>query len=493
MNALRWLVGLLAAGALGLALAPATAGGLFTTVAPPQGAPSPMATRSLGQIKHLIFILQENRSFDNYFGTYPGADGFPSPLPCLPSKDYPKQCFKPYVNHADKTYGGPYEHQYQTADIDHGKMDGFVIQREEELARENCGQLKPRAPIYDEEGVPQATTCVDDVMGYHDGTDLANYWAYAKNYVLYDHFFESIESWSQPAHLATFSGWAATCPTNPPDVNKCKSSFSGDFWNFTDSGQSEPYLWTDITYLLHEHNITWTAYLDNGLSINPQGTTGVQHTWDVLPGFQTVNDDGELSNAEVNMKQFYNDAANGTLPQVTWLLPQFAESEHPTASISHGQSYVTKLVNSIMAGPDWSSCAIFIEWDDMGGFYDHVAPPFSIDSLGLGTRLPALMISPFAKQGYIDHQVLSTDSYLRLIEDVFTNSERMSSAGRPDPRPDYRDESTQLGNIDKDFDWQKSPRPPMLLSEHPMSLLRGSSPPLPAPFDRAARGRAASR
>ena len=145
--------------ALGVAFAPAAAGGVWTTVDPravrpvegPQ-APSPQSTRSLGQIKHLIFVLQENRSFDSYFGTFPGADGLPSPLPCLPSIDHPSQCVPSYLNHADKNYGGPYEHQYQVADIDNGKMDGFVIQREKELQREHCGQASFR-PHIDDEGV----------------------------------------------------------------------------------------------------------------------------------------------------------------------------------------------------------------------------------------------------------------------------------------------------------------------------------------------------
>jgi phospholipase C len=486
MHPLRFLTGCFAVGTLALAFAPATAGGLFTTIDPPAAAPAGPAagispeTRALYKIKHLIFILQENRSFDNYFGTYPGADGFPSPLPCLPSKNDPKQCFKPYLNHAAVNFGGPYENQYQVADIDGGKMDGFVIQRDEELNREHCGSAQPHAITIDEEGIPQTGTCVNDVMGYHDGTDLPNYWKYAQNYVLYDHFYESVESWSLPAHLAIFSGWAAKCTKlDPPDVDSCASTFGGSAWTGTPKDPTEPYLWTDITYLLHQHDITWTAYLDHGLSEQAEGLKGVQHIWDVLPGFETVNEDGELANSEVNMKQFYTDAANGALPQVTWLLPEYPDSEHPQASIGQGQAYVTKLVNAIMSGPDWSSSAIFIEYDDMGGFYDHEPPPFAIDSLGLGLRVPAMMISPYAKTGFIDHQYLSSDSYLKLIEDVFTKSRRMSTTGRPDPRPDYRDASTQLGNLDKDFNFQQNPRPPMPLSEHPMSLLTGESPLLP--------------
>jgi phospholipase C len=478
MRALRSILGCFAVAALALGFAPASAGSLWTTANPPAGASgaggdvSPDA-KSIQKIKHVIFILQENRSFDSYFGTYPGADGLPSPLPCLPSIDQ-KQCVSSYLNHADVNYGGPYENQYQVADIDGGKMDGFVIQREKELQREHCGQADFR-PTVDEEGVMQPDLCVDDVMGYHDGTDLSNYWAYAQNYVLYDHFYESVESWSLPAHLATFSGWAAKCKTNPPDINTCASTFGGSVWTGNGSEPSIPYLWTDITYLLFKNNITWNAYLDHGLSTQPEGMDGVEHIWDVLPGFQTVNDDGQLANAEINLTQFYTDAKNGTLPQVSWVLPYYPDSDHPQAKISAGQAFVTKVVNAVMASPDWSSSAIFVEWDDIGGFYDHEPPPFAIDSLGLGLRIPALMISPFAKAGFIDHQVLSTDSFLNVIEQIFTKGKGISSADRPDPRPDYRDQSKQLGNIDKDFNWKQPGRPPMLLSTHPMTLLTGSS------------------
>jgi phospholipase C len=125
-----------------------------------------------------------------------------------------------------------------------------------------------------------------------------------------------------------------------------------------------------------------------------------------------------------------------------------------------------------MNGPDWANSAIFITWDDMGGFYDHEAPPFAFDELGLGIREPSLLISPWAIPGLIDHQVCSTDCYLKLIEDVFLNGERMSQAGRPDPRPDYRDEQPQYGDLANDFDFNRAPRRPLILSTHPMTLLR---------------------
>jgi phospholipase C len=434
------------------------------TVASAAAAGAPRG-KGLEKLQHLIFIIQENRSFDSYFGTYPGADGFPYPPPCLPSERHPSQCETPYPNHEASNEGGPYLNEYQEADIDGGKMDGFVIQREEQLKREGC-PYDPEFGEVEPDCKPGGPGDIVDVMGYHDGTDLPNYWAYAQNFVLQDHFHEAIHSWSQPGHMYLFSGWSAKCPKGT--IASCASAFGGDFWGTKDP---TPYLWTDITYLLYQNNVTWTAYLDGG-----QGATfthhGVQGIWNVLPGFETVQDDGQLGNALVNLTQFYSDAAAGTLPAVSWILPQQDDSEHPTSSVAHGETYVTGLINAAMSGPEWSSTAVFLTYDDDGGFYDHEPPPFNFDKLGLGIRVPALIVSPYAKQGYIDHQICSTDCYLKFIEDVFLNGERMSQAGRPDPRPDYRDEESAYGTLANDFDFDREPRAPLLLPLHPMSLLR---------------------
>jgi phospholipase C len=455
--------------------------------------PARAATPAAGgfkKLKHLIFIVQENRSFDNYFGTYPGADGIPSPLPCLPSGEHPHRCFAPFLTHADVEQGGPYTAGYQANDIDGGKMDGFVISREQQTQGEcpPAGRIRdarrPARTLLDPEIGPFIPGCKDDVMGHHDGTDLPNYWAYAQNFVLFDHYYESVSSWSLPSHLALFSGWAAYCTQlDPPNVNSCTNG--NDQYAQWLQDQAPPYLWTDITYLLWQHGITWTTYLDNGLSgsgdalehpAKNHAPAGVLHIWDVLPGFETVSDDGQTANAEVNQTQFFSDLSGGTLPQVSWLLPQEEDSEHPPYPIKKGVAYTTRLIDAVMQSPEWSSSAIFLVWDDMGGFYDHEPPPFSLDSLGLGMRLPALLISPYARPGFIDHDVCSSDCFLTLIEDTFLGGERMSQAGRPDPRPDYRDQATQYGALSKAFDFKQAARPPLLLPLQPMSLLRDGAP-----------------
>src|SRR5262249_55470888 len=131
--------------------------------------------------------------------------------------------------------------------------------------------------------------------------------------------------------------------------------------------------------------------------------------WNPLPFFDTVKQNGQLGNIQP-LSNFYDQAAKGTLPAVSWVIPNGTVSEHPPALVSAGQSYVTGLVNAVMAGPNWSSTAIFLSWDDWGGFYDHVSPP-RVDANGYGIRVPGIVISPYARKGYIDHQVLSHDAY----------------------------------------------------------------------------------
>jgi phospholipase C len=322
-------------------------------------------------------------------------------------------------------------------------------------------------------------------MGVHDGSDIPNYWNYARSFVLQDHMFEPNASWSLPQHLFQVSEWSARC-TDPFNAFSCINALqnpnSDSASNNANDGQLH-YAWTDMTYLLHKNNISWGYYVFNGtepdcendaaMSCAPvqQGpqTPGI---WNPLPSFTDVAQDGQLGNVQT-LSNFFTAARNGTLPAVSWIDPNGMVSEHPPALVSAGQTYVTGLVNAIMQSPDWSSTAIFLSWDDWGGFYDHVVPP-GVDQNGYGLRVPGILISPYARTSYIDHQNLSHDAYNKFIEDDFLGSQRLNPAsdGRPDPRPGVRESNPNLGDLTGEFDFSQSPRPPFTLPVCPVTTLQ---------------------
>jgi phospholipase C len=409
------------------------------------------------QIQHVIIVMQENRSFDQYFGMYPGADGIPvdstgAPTTCVPDPLL-NTCVYPYHEPADVNLGGPHGGPDNVADIDGGLMDGFIA---------------------NDESAGAGPTQADKVMGYKLRTDIPNYWAYADNFVLQDHLYEADGSWSVPSHLSLVSGWAAGCST-PSRVNSCVSDLgvdqdgdlglpNGPYSNAQGDGDddnpalsSPDYAWTDLSYLLHQHGVSWRYYK----------SAATPEIWNPLPDFQDVHDDSQLGNVSL-VNNFYADAAAGTLPSVAWVVPGQTVSDHPPAAVSAGQAYVTGVINAAMQSPEWSSTAIFLAWDDWGGFYDHEVPP-QVDTNGYGLRVPGLVISPYARTGYIDHQTLSTDAYLKFIEDDFLGGQRIDPAsdGRWDPRPSVRENAPILGDLSSDFDFTQAPRPPLVLQPSP--------------------------
>ena len=421
--------------------------------------------------------MQENRSFDTYFGTYPGADGFPTAngkFSVCVNDPATGSCVYPFHNAAERNEGGPHADINATADIDGGKMDGFIAQAE--TGKKACDVVQN----------PVCGTGSEDVMGYHDAREIPNYWLYASRYVLQDHLFQPNDSWSLPAHLFEVSGWSAYCKTALPQ--SCQNSLENpglppDFMamlrHTSISAVTTPtyYSWTDLTYLLFKGGVSWKYYVQSGLEpdcrndtadcppVNQSATTpGI---WNPLPYFTTVQQDSQLANI-TGVSSYYKDARDGTLPAVSWITPSQPNSEHPPAPVDSGQAWVTSLVNAAMQGPEWSSTAIFLSWDDWGGFYDHVEPPI-VDLNGYGLRVPGILISPWARAGTIDHQVLSHDAYVKFIEDLFLKGQRLNPAtdGRSDPRPDVRENALQLGNLMADFDFHQAPRPPLVLPENP--------------------------
>jgi phospholipase C len=464
--------------------------GLFTAITDgvtPVADRADAAAAGIHKIRHVIVIMQENRSFDNYFGTYPGADGIPmaNGVPTVCDEDpVHHRCVKPYVDHYDVSQGGPHATASATEDADGGKMDGFVAT----VAKVHAACVQFAVPDCSE-----GPTKTSDVMGYHTKSDIPNYWTYAQDFVLQDHMFEPKASWSLPAHLFMVSEWSADCKTHNP--KSCTNAFdhpgadpgNGNPTQVQPGSTSPIYAWTDLTYLLHKRGVSWGYYVTAGtepdcenpaqLSCAPirqnRRTPGI---WNPLPYFDTVRQDRQVGDIR-SVSKFYTSAQAGTLPAVSWVVPSGDVSEHPPATTSAGQSYVTSLIDAVMRGPDWNSSAIFLAWDDWGGFYDNVVPP-DVDENGYGLRVPGLVISPYAKRGFIDHQILSFDAYDKFIEDDFLNGQRLDpkTDGRPDPRPDVRENAPILGNLAYDFNFNQPPRPPILLPVHPRTTLTNRPP-----------------
>ncbi len=442
----------------------------------------PRTPVGIHKIRHVVVIVQENRSFDTYFGTDPHADGIPMrngvPTVCLPDFQT-HRCGRPFHDTSDRNYGGPHGHRFAVLDIDHGKMDGFIdsVRR---VFRHRCRHSS--SPVCQLGALASAP----DVMGYHDAREIPNYWAYARRFVLQDHMFQSDASWSLPAHLYLVSAWSARCPRRGAPM-RCRTAVEnpgappGEPQNPT--AAVPHYDWTDLTYLLHRYHVSWRYYVHRGGE--PDCRTGTMFCktipqdadtpgiWNPLPWFTTVAQDHQLTDIRP-FHSFVSAARTGSLPAVSWIVPSFQVSDHPTALIGTGQAYVTGIVNAIMESPDWSSTAIFLTWDDWGGFYDHVPPP-AVDASGYGLRVPALVISPYARAGFVDHQTLSFDAYLKFIEDDFLGGERINprTDGRPDSRPLVRENLRLLGDLRRDFDFSQAPQRPLVLHPYPDPGTRG--------------------
>ena len=397
------------------------------------------------KIQHVVVIMQENRSYDSYFGTFPnGQPSWPQGY-CAPNPST-GACDAPYHDPTQSQVGGPHSSLSEAADVAGGAMNGFV------------------------KTALQAHVTKLDVMGYKTASDLPAYWSYAKQFTLQDRMFESSTSWSVPEHLYMVSGWSAKC-SNANDPMSCATDLRGTPVNHLDPDTTtQPdYAWTDITYLLHKNNVSWGYYVapgtqpdcdDGAVTCCPAAqTSGTPEWWNPLPDFQTVHDNNQLGNIQAS-GNFLAAAANGTLPAVSWVVPNSQVSEHPPAKVDQGQQYVRQLVDAIMQGPDWSTTAIYLSWDDWGGFFDHVVPP-TVDGAGLGIRVPGIVISPWAKRGVVDSQTLSHDNYLKSIEDIFLGGQRIdgSTDGRPDSRPVIRENSSVIGDLSQDFDFTQTPQP----------------------------------
>src|SRR5919197_1430468 len=269
-----------------------------------EGHPRAQAAASPGihKIRHVVVIMQENRSFDSYFGTYPGADGLPRRngrfTVCV--TDPPRHsCEYPYHSRLDRNLGAPHEHLDAVRDIAHGRMDGFI--REARRGFTLPCRTQPDRPDC------SFGAAHPDVMGYHDRGEIPNYWAYADNFVLQDHMFQPNTSWSLPAHLFMVSEWSARCPRRGDAmscVNAVENPLAPPYSAQNPTPRKPDYAWTDLTYLLHRHHVSWGYYIfkgtepdcrDDGVVCRPRfqssKTPGI---WNPLRWFDTVRRERRL-------------------------------------------------------------------------------------------------------------------------------------------------------------------------------------------------------
>lgn len=341
-------------------------------------------------IEHVIVMVQENHSFDSYFGTFPGADGATSgyaiidnvrtlvPLQHAPDQP-PKNC------------GHSWDDSH--ADIDGGLMDGF------NHPTSGCG----------------------DLQGYlqYWQSDIPNYWKLAQTYALADHLFARTQTPSYVSHL-----WLLAETNNQAVGNPVTSDYA-DGWGCDtnlqvesiDSATGNKYNQPScmelrtLTDLLDSSAVSWSYY---GAVRGDGG-----YIWTSPSYIQHIRFGNDWTKVKPNAN-FVNDAggATCTLPSVVWVTPNDKTSEHPTASVTAGENWVVTNINAVMNGPCWRSTVIFLLWDDWGGFYDHVAPPTE-DFYGWGIRVPMIAISPYAKPTYISHTQYSFDSINAYIERLF--------------------------------------------------------------------------
>ncbi|MGO8756690.1 MAG: alkaline phosphatase family protein [Terracidiphilus sp.] len=363
-----WLIGWLTGCGGSIALTPSPQVPA-STVSPIAGSP----------IQHIVVIMMENRSFDNLFNGFPGADTAQSGLNGSQSI-----ALKPV------SLGDPrdldHSHKRWWTDRDYGKMDGFA-QGGSTLA-----------------------------YSYVPEKDVEPYWELARQYVIGDRMFQSNTGPSFVAHQYLIAGQSANVVENPTgSVWGCDADLSSRAALLGPDGTELPGVYPCFDYhtigdLLDEKGVTWRYY-----------APGAGDSFFVVSAYQAVrhirfgNDWNENIVSPPN--RFLVDIQHGELAQVTWLVPDWAHSDHP-GSGSEGPDWVASIVNAIGNSDYWSSTAVFITWDDWGGWYDHVDPP-QVDEMGPGFRVPLLVVSPYARHGYVTHHVHEASGFISFIEHNF--------------------------------------------------------------------------
>lgn len=373
------------------------------------------------KIQHVVFIVKENRSFDNYFGTFPGAEGTTTGV--ISTGEEVRLGHTPDV--VPRDLGHEWEDTHLA--MDDGKMDRF------DLVTGNVnGDLLSMTQYLD--------------------SDIPNYWNYAEQFALADHMFASLAGPSFPNHLYTVAGTSGGVFTNPNGLTWGCDAPAGATVGVmpTDGTISRVYPcfeYQTVADRLEAAGVSWRYYAPQ------RGQRG--YIWSALDAIGHIRQSSLWTDHVMADAQFLDDASNGRLPAVSWVVPDFSVSDHPSragfgnTSVCTGENWTVNHINAIMQGGNWPSTVIVLVWDDYGGFYDHVPPP-SVDTYGLGPRVPMIVLSPYVKEGSISHTTYELSSVLQLIENRF----KLKALTQRDV------EANSLLDM---FDFSQSPAPPYVL------------------------------
>jgi phospholipase C len=380
--------------------------------------PAPGA--GIQKIQHVVFLIKENRTFDHYFGTFPGADG-------VTSGKISNGTTVPLTRAPDVT---PYDlgHSWRDAivAIDGGRMGKFDQLEEGQVD----GYLLPYTQFLE--------------------SDIPNYFAYARNFVLADRMFSSLAGPSFPNHLYTVAAQSGGVIANPQAGNGnwgCDSDENQTVVVAHQDGKitTEPpcFDFQTLADSLEKARVSWKYYAPS------KGQYGYQFS--TLDAIRHIRNSPLWEERVVPDNQFVSDALHGRLPAVSWLVTG-AANEHPPLSTCKGENWTVKQLNAVMQGPDWNSTVVFLTWDDFGGFYDHVPPP-SVSTYSLGPRVPLLIISPYAKKGYVSHTQYDFSSFLKFAERRFQ-------------LPMLTEDDMRANDMLDSFDFSAEPQPALVLQEH---------------------------
>ncbi|MGA8866667.1 MAG: alkaline phosphatase family protein [Candidatus Sulfotelmatobacter sp.] len=400
---------------------------LFAFAATPAVAQDKPVHGDMTVIQHIVFLVRENRSFDHYFGLFPGADGASTAV-ISNGQTIP-------LGHAADATPQDLCHSQTCAEIgiDGGKMDGFDLL---------VGGNKNNEFI--------AYTQMQQ-------QDIPNYWAYAQHFVLGDHMFSSAHTDSFPNHLYTVGATADGVinipfppPNNPSEITYswgCDTPSDVTVQQVDSEGNIDAVFpcfdFPVLPQSLSDIGVTWKYYAV------PEDTIG--YNFSTLDAIDYIRNGPLWTSNVVSDLTFINDALTGNLPQVTWLTTGRHMTEHPPQSACSGENWTVNALNAIMQGPDWKSTAIFLMWDDFGGFFDHVPPPPAEDQFGLGERVPFLIISPYAKRGYISSTQYEASSILKFVEERFG-------------LPPLTSRDANANDTTDAFDFNQTPNPPLVLT-----------------------------